>query len=87
MLRPLFDRVIILQDPKEDKSKGGIIIAPSAQQEKPRGTIVAVGPTCKELKGGERVVLNTNWLQRFFDDGKEYVVLNEADVIATIHGE
>lgn len=43
-IHPLADRVLIRRDEAESISKGGILIAATAQEKPRRGTVLAVGP-------------------------------------------
>lgn len=94
-MKPIVDRVLIKQDPKKEQTKGGIILAGSAQQESPRGRVVATGPGKYEngelvpmyVKEGDYVVFNVNYNQKVFHNGEEYVILNESDVLMIIDPE
>jgi Co-chaperonin GroES (HSP10) len=97
-LEPLLDRVIIkVDEPKEEKTKSGIIMATTSQTE-PKdlmtGTVVASGPGTYRnsvfvhnvLKVGDRVMYRrplTDKLTMAEDDAK-YVMTNESDVVAKI---
>lgn len=83
-MKPLFDRVIIEQDKPKEVTSGGIIIVKEAQDESPRGTVAYIGPDVKNVKPGDRVVMNTKWKQTFKDGGKDYVILNEPDLIGVL---
>ena len=43
-LQPTLDRVAIKRHPKENKSKGGIVLPDNAKEESSYGEVVAVGP-------------------------------------------
>lgn len=42
-LKPLGDRIIVKQQEADEKTAGGLIIAPKAQEKPQRGIIIAVG--------------------------------------------
>lgn len=89
--KPLSDLIIV--QPDEPVTKIGLIeLAPSAQEEAKQGTAVAVGPG-KEHKGwlepmtvkvGTRVLYSKYAKETFKSDGREYLILHEADVISII---
>ncbi len=84
-MKPIKDRVIIKQDAAKEATKGGIILAPSAKQPSPRGTILAVGPEVTEVKEGDIVLFNVNYHQTFRTaDGEEYITLCDKDILAIL---
>ena len=87
-MKPILDRVIILQDIKEETSKGGIILGNQAPP-KPTGVIVGKGSQVTEVELGDRVLFNANHHQTFKnpDDGKMYVTIVDKDILAVLEGE
>ena len=98
MLEALGPRVIVLPDPVEEISKGGIFLALDERKEKAgtsTGTIVGIGPSAwldPALGGepwceiGDRIVY-AKYSGKFVtdpDDEKEYVVINDDAVQARI---
>lgn len=92
MFKPLADRVLIKLDAMEVKSPGGIILPQSEANRTPNtGTVVAVGPDCKQ---DIRVNDYITWgkfagLPVKLDlDGSgtqvDYLVMREADIVAVI---
>lgn len=88
---PFFNKVIILPDPVESTSKGGIILNLDERTEKAAcstGTVVDWGPSAfldpilggeSPVKKGDRVIY-AKYSGKYFtdpDDDKEYVVLND----------
>ncbi|MCK4581401.1 MAG: co-chaperone GroES, partial [Dehalococcoidia bacterium] len=43
-IKPLGDRVVIKPTPKEEVSKGGIVLPDTAKEKPQEGKIIAVGP-------------------------------------------
>lgn len=85
-MKPIADRVLIKQDDPFEK-KGNILLPDQSRQEKPRGIVVSVGPKVKDVKPGDYVLFNVNWKQTFKDDGQEYVIINEPDILAILHAD
>ena len=91
-IKPLADRVVIKMMEAEETTKGGIILAASAQ-EKPQGAeIVAVGPggvvDGKEvkmyLKVGDKVLLSKYAGTEVKLDGEDYTILRQDDILAIV---
>lgn len=91
-LKPLFDRVII--EPKEEsKATQGGIILPSVSQEKSQiARVVAVGegglPDGKEMKMkvkvGDTVLYAKYSGTELEQNGKKYIVIRQADILAVV---
>ncbi len=94
-LKPLGDRVII--DPIKDeteKSAGGIHIPDTAKEKPQKGKVVAAGPgrTTDEgkvipmpVKAGDIVIYSKYAGTEYKQDGKEYLIVREADVLAIVN--
>jgi chaperonin GroES len=90
-IRPLHDRVLIQRLEEEEKTAGGIIIPDTAKEKPTKGKIVAVGKGARnergeiiplDVKNGD-IVLFAKWGgQEIKLDGKEFLILKEADIIA-----
>jgi len=90
-IKPLEDRVIIKQDPPEEKYKNSMIYVPDSEKRKPqKGTVVAVGPgrfdnngkrIPMELKVGDKVIYEI-----YSDDdvNEELIIIRESAVYCTI---
>ena len=50
-IRPLNDRILVVREEEEKKTKGGILIPDSAKEKPIRGTVVSVGPGKRDEKG------------------------------------
>jgi len=87
-LTPTLDRVAILPDPKEEKSKGGILIPNKAQKEVNYGTVVAVGPGGFNMDGSRRPMSVAVKDRVFYNDchltetGSRVVIVDDEDVLA-----
>ena len=94
-LKPIADRIIVIRQPADDKSAGGIILPDTAKNKPQRGEVVAVGPgkTKKDgtrapmsLKAGDKVLF-TSWAGDEFTDRHqkdEILVMHESDVLCVI---
>ena len=72
-VKPLSDRVLILPNPAEEKTAGGLIIPDTAKEKPLAGKVVAVGPGTSEVK--MEVKVGDEVLYGKYRDGKSAVLL------------
>lgn len=83
-IKPLADRVVAVRETAATKTASGLYL-PDSSKEKPVMAIVeAVGPDVKTLKSGDRIVYKEYATTELTVDGTEYLIVNEADVLATV---
>ena len=86
--KPLADRVLIEPAAAEETTASGIIIPDSAKEKPQRGVVVAVGPGKKDdpttVKVGETVLYGKFSGTDLSIDGKDYMIMREADIFGTI---
>jgi chaperonin GroES len=90
-VEPLGDRVVIKPAPKEEVSKGGIVLPDTAKEKPQEGEIIAVGPgklddegkrITLEVKIGD-IVLYSKYAGTEFKLGEEeMVIMRESDILA-----
>ncbi|MEA2082195.1 MAG: co-chaperone GroES [Elusimicrobiota bacterium] len=92
-LEMLGDRVLIEQEKGEEKTKSGIIIPDTAKEKPQKGTVVSVGAgkrddsgkiIAMELKEGDKVLYGKYAGTEVKVDGKDYVYMDQSDVIAKV---
>jgi chaperonin GroES len=88
-LRPLGDRVVVKALPKEEMSKGGIILPDTVNKEaRSQGEIIAIGFGEKiaklNLSLGQKVVFSEYGGSEIKIDGIEYKILNHDDLLAIV---
>ncbi len=90
-LEPLGDRVVIKPLPKEEISKGGIVLPDTAKEKPQEGEIIAVGPgrltedgkrIAMEVKKGDRVIYSKYAGTEFKLGDEELVIMRESDILA-----
>ncbi len=90
-IEPLGDRVVIKPTPKEEVSKGGIVLPDTAKEKPQEGKIIAVGPgrlteegnrIAMEVKKGDRVLYSKYAGTEFKLDGEELIIMRETDILA-----
>jgi len=89
-IEPLGDRVAIKPTPKEEVSKGGIVLPDTAQEKPQEGKIIAVGPgrltedgkrIAMEVKKGDKVIYSKYAGTEFKLDDEDLVIMREGDIL------
>lgn len=91
-LKPLGDRVVVKFTQAEETSKGGIILAASAQEKPQVAEVVAVGPggvvdvkeIVMEVKPGDKVILSKYAGTEVKIDGEELIIVKQGDILAIV---
>ena len=92
-LKPLGEKVIVQVLGAQEKSKGGIFLPDSAQEKPQEAKVLAVGsgkvlPNGKvappEVREGDKVLFGKYSGSEIKIDGKEYLIINQDDVLAVI---
>ena len=91
-LKPLGDRVVLRFTEVEETSKGGIILAASAQEKPQVAEVLAVGPggvidgkeVKMEVKVGDKVILSTYSGTEVKLGKDEYVIAKQSDILAIV---
>lgn len=84
MIRPLADRVLVLPDPAETKTAGGIIIPDTAKEKPDSGTVIAVGGKVTDIAEGNKVLYRKYAGTEVSNEGKTYLVMKQDDVTAIV---
>ena len=91
-LKPLADRVILKSLEAEETTKGGIILAASAQEKPEVAEVVAVGPggmvdgkeVTMTVKPGDKVITSKYSGTQVKVDGEEYTIVRQNDILAIV---
>jgi len=90
-LQPLGDRVVVQPTPKEDITKGGIVLPDTVKEKPQEGKVIAVGPgrltedgkrIAMEVKVGDIVVYAKYGGTELKEDDEELMILRESDILA-----
>jgi len=90
-IKPLGERVVIKPIPKEEVSKGGIVLPDTVKEKPQEGEIIAVGPgklsedgkrIAMEVKVGDKVVYSKYAGTEFKLDEEDVVIMRESDILA-----
>ncbi|WP_322970823.1 co-chaperone GroES [Faecalibacter sp. LW9] len=87
-IKPLADRVVIEPAPAETKTASGIIIPDSAKEKPQEGIVVAIGNGKKDepmtVAIGDKVLYGKYSGTELKLEGKDYLIMREADILAII---
>jgi chaperonin GroES len=87
-IKPLSDRVVILPNPAEEKTAGGLFIPDTAKEKPLMGTVKAVGPGTAdvkmEVKEGDVVMYGKYAGTEIHIDGTDYLIMKQADIMAVL---
>jgi len=92
-IRPLNDRILVVREDEENKTKGGIFIPDTAKEKPRKGKVVAVGPGSRDesgkripldVKEGDRVLFAKYAGTEIKVDGVEHLFMKEDDILGII---
>ena len=87
-IKPLSDRVVVEPAAAETKTAGGIYIPDTAKEKPQSGTVVAVGNGKIDepltVKVGDTVLYGKYSGTELTYEGKEYLIMREADIYAVL---
>ncbi|MCF8379766.1 MAG: co-chaperone GroES [Bacteroidales bacterium] len=87
-VKPLSDRVVVEPLEAELVTSSGIIIPDSAKEKPQKGTVVAVGPGVgdvkMQVKKGDVVLYGKYTGTEINVDGKDYLIMQESEILAII---
>jgi len=90
-LQPLGDRIIVKPTPREEITKGGIVLPDTVQEKPQEGKVVAVGPgkmtddgkrIAIDLKVGDTVIYAKYGGSEIKEDDEDLIILRESDILA-----
>ena len=85
-IKPLSDRVLVLPNPAEEKTAGGLFIPDTAKEKPLMGKVVAVGPGTAEVKmevkEGDTVLYGKYAGTEINVDCTDYLIIKQSDILA-----
>ena len=88
MLKPLGTRVVVEPKEAETMTAGGLYIPDNAKEKPQQGVVVTAGPGTKdepmEVKAGDTVLYGKYSGTEVTVDGKKYLIVKQADILATL---
>ena len=83
-IKPLGSRVLVEPIEADTKTASGIIIPDSAQEKPLQARVLAIGDDVKEVKKGDTVLYAKFTGTELQHQQKDYLILEIADILATI---
>lgn len=94
-IKPIREKLVVKPFEKEEKSSGGIFLTNDSKDNSPsKGLVVAVGSghitvngdiVPLEVSEGDTIVFAKSAGKKVTDDGNEYVILSEEEILAIIN--
>jgi len=83
-IKPLADRVVAVREEVQAKTASGLYLPDNVKEKPVIANVVAVGPDVKSLKVGDRIVYKEYSTTELKINDKEYLIVKEEDVLATV---
>ena len=91
-LKPLSDRVVLVQRAAEEKTQGGILLSASAQEKPEIYEVVEVGPggvvdgneVVMTVSAGDKVLVGKYSGSKIKLDDVEYTIVRQSDILAIV---
>ena len=91
-LKPLADRVVLVQREAEEKTQSGIFLTASAQEKPEIYEVCEVGPgglvdgneVKMEVSVGDKVLVGKYSGSKIKLDDKEYIIVRQSDILAIV---
>jgi len=94
MLKPIGDRVVLKRQEADEKTEGGILLAQNAKEKPQICEVISIGAgrekddgtfTKMLVKKGDKVVINKYASESTIkDDGEEYIIVSQDQIIAIV---
>ena len=92
-IRPLSDKVLVQRVEAENKTAGGIVLPDTVKEKPKKGKVIAVGKGKVlddgklrkiSVKKGDTILFTSYAGTEIKIDGKEYLIMEESDIMAII---
>ena len=83
-IKPLADRVVAVREEAKTQTASGIYLPDTAKEKPAYAVVEAVGPDVKGIKVGDKIVHEAYKATELKIDNKEYLIVKEEDVLATV---
>jgi len=83
-IQPLGDYVVAEPEEAPTKTASGLYLPEKATEKPKTAKVVAVGKEAKQVKLGDRILYKSYSPTEVKVDGKEYLLIKEEDVLATL---
>jgi chaperonin GroES len=92
-IRPLNEKIVVKRVEAEEKTKGGIVLPDTAKEKPKEGVVMSLGSgrlldsgqrADFQVKERDRVLFSSYAGTEIKIEGKEYLIMNEDDVLAVV---
>lgn len=83
-IQPLADYIVTQTEEASKKTASGFYLPDKATEKPQIAKVLAVGSNVKSVKVGDRVIYKTYSTTEFKVDGKDYTIVKEEDILATV---
>lgn len=92
-VKPLGDRVLVEPQEKEETTASGLVLPDTAKERPQEGKVIAIGPgrlnddgkrIAMDIKAGDVVVYSKFAGTEYSENGTDYLVLRESDILAKV---
>ena len=83
-IQPLADYVVAEQEEAQTKTASGLYLPDNAKEKPKTAKVLAVGKEVKNVKSGDRIIYGGYSNTEVKLDGKEYILIKEENVYATV---
>ena len=92
-VKPLGDRVLVEPQENEETTASGLVLPDTAKERPQEGKVIAVGPgrlnddgkrIAMDIKAGDVVVYSKFAGTEYSENGTDYLVLRESDILAKV---
>jgi chaperonin GroES len=83
-IKPLADRVVAVREEVQAKTTSGLYLPDNAKEKSVIAKVVAIGPKVTDIKIGDRIVYKEYSTTDLKIDNKDFLIVKEEDVLATV---
>ncbi len=83
-ISPLADYIVAQSEEAQTKTASGLYLPDSAQEKPKTAKVVAVGPSAKQVKTGDRILYKSYSTTDVKVGAEDYILVKEEDVLATV---
>ena len=81
-IKPIGSKILVLPDGADSTTDSGILLRAEDRDAEQWGTVQAVGPDTEQVKNGDRILYEKFAGSPVAVQNTEYLIMDEADVIA-----
>ena len=83
-LHPLADYIVAQGDTANERTASGLYLPNNAQEKPKTATVLAIGPSVKQVKKGDRIIYKSYSTTDVKVEKEDYILVKEEDVLATV---